>query len=82
MPFSEMLRRVALVRTDVSEERVPSIIKVTRIGELRTSAVTSKPTDAAKKYYVISRRFLQEPHAYIPEDGNLTIRSVSSHVTL
>jgi hypothetical protein len=31
-----MLRRVALVRTDVSEERIASIIKVTRIGELGT----------------------------------------------
>jgi hypothetical protein len=29
-----MLRRVALVRTDVSEELSASIIKVTRIGEL------------------------------------------------
>jgi hypothetical protein len=31
MPSSEMLRRVALVRTDVSEERRASIIMVTRI---------------------------------------------------
>jgi hypothetical protein len=29
-----MLRRVALVRTDVSEERRASIIRVTKIGEL------------------------------------------------
>jgi hypothetical protein len=29
-----MLRQVALVRTDVSEERSASFIKVTRIGEL------------------------------------------------
>jgi hypothetical protein len=36
-----MLRRVALVRTDFSEERSASIIKVTRIGELETLAVTS-----------------------------------------
>jgi hypothetical protein len=36
-----MLLRVALVRTDVSEERSASIIKVTRIGELGTLAVTS-----------------------------------------
>jgi hypothetical protein len=36
-----MLRRVALVRTDVAEELSPSIIKVTRIGELGTLAVTS-----------------------------------------
>jgi hypothetical protein len=31
-----MLRHVALVRTEVSEERIASIIKVTRIGELGT----------------------------------------------
>jgi hypothetical protein len=31
-----MLRRVALVRTDVSEELSTSIIRVTRIGELGT----------------------------------------------
>jgi hypothetical protein len=37
-----MLRRVALVRTDVSEELSPSFIRVTRIGELGTKlAVTS-----------------------------------------
>jgi hypothetical protein len=37
-----MLRRVALVRTDVSEERSASFIRVTRIDELRTTlAVTS-----------------------------------------
>jgi hypothetical protein len=36
MPYSEMLRRVALVRTDVSEELRASFIRVTRIGELGT----------------------------------------------
>jgi hypothetical protein len=36
-----MLRRVALARTDVSEERSASIIRVTRISELGTLAVTS-----------------------------------------
>jgi hypothetical protein len=34
---SGMLRHVALVRTDVSEERSASIIRVTRIGELGTT---------------------------------------------
>jgi hypothetical protein len=42
MPFSGMLRRVDLVRTDVSEEPSASILRVTRIGELGTTiAVTS-----------------------------------------
>jgi hypothetical protein len=36
-----MLRRVALVRTDVSEELSASIIMMTRIGQLGTLAVTS-----------------------------------------
>jgi hypothetical protein len=36
-----MLCHVALVRTDVSEELSASIIRVTRIGELGTSAITS-----------------------------------------
>jgi hypothetical protein len=36
-----MLRRVAIVITDVSEERSASIIRVTRIGVLGTLAVTS-----------------------------------------
>jgi hypothetical protein len=37
-----MLRRVAIVRTDVSEELSSSFIRVTKIGELGTTlAVTS-----------------------------------------
>jgi hypothetical protein len=34
-----MLRRVALVRTNVSEELSASIITVTKIGELETASV-------------------------------------------
>jgi hypothetical protein len=42
MASSGMLRRVALVRTDVSEELSASFIRVTRIGELGTTlAVTT-----------------------------------------
>jgi hypothetical protein len=37
MASSGMLRRVALVRTYVSEELSASIIRVTRIGELGTT---------------------------------------------
>jgi transcription elongation GreA/GreB family factor len=42
---------VALVRTDVSEELIASFIRVTRISELGTLAVTSN-RHAAKKYQV------------------------------
>jgi hypothetical protein len=41
MASSGMLRRVALVRTNVSEGLSASIIRVTGIGELGTLAVTS-----------------------------------------
>jgi hypothetical protein len=42
MASSGMLRRVALVRTDVSEELSAPFIRVTKIGELRTTlALTS-----------------------------------------
>jgi hypothetical protein len=36
-----MLRRAALVRTDISEDLSASFIRVTRMGELGTLAVTS-----------------------------------------
>jgi hypothetical protein len=42
MPYSGALRRVALLKTEVSEESIASIIRVTRIGEIGTTlAVTS-----------------------------------------
>jgi hypothetical protein len=41
MPSYGIIRRVALVRTDVTEELTASITRATRIGELGTLAVTS-----------------------------------------
>jgi hypothetical protein len=41
MLSSGMLHYVALVRTDVLEEHINSIMRVTRISEQRTLAVTS-----------------------------------------
>jgi hypothetical protein len=50
MASSGMLRRVALVRTEVSEERRAPIIRATRIGELGTklSVTSNRPTP---RYY-------------------------------
>jgi hypothetical protein len=46
-----MLHRVALVRTDCSEELSASIIKVKRIGELETTlALTVHPDDGGDKF--------------------------------
>jgi hypothetical protein len=54
MPSSGMCRRVARVRTDVSEESI-TIIRMKRITELGITLTV--PSNAAPK-----RRFLQEPH--------------------
>jgi hypothetical protein len=46
-----MLRRVGLVRPDVSEERSASITRVTRTGELGTTlAVTNNRLNATKSH--------------------------------
>jgi 1,4-dihydroxy-2-naphthoate octaprenyltransferase len=45
-----MLRRVSLLRTDISEERTASINRVTRIGELGTTIAL---TSYQKLYYDI-----------------------------
>jgi hypothetical protein len=53
-----MLRCVALVRTKVSEELSTSIIRVTRIGELGTLAVTSNVLDCKEFVFLRSVRLL------------------------
>jgi hypothetical protein len=55
-----MLRRVALVRTNVSEELSASIIRVTRIGELGTTLA----------YLATDARYASSQHN-IPEGGIL-----------
>jgi hypothetical protein len=50
MPHLGCYGRVALVRTDVSEELSASTIRVTRFGELGTLAVTGNPDDGGAKF--------------------------------
>jgi hypothetical protein len=60
-----MLRRVAFVMTDVSEERSAFFIRVTRIGELvKTLAATSNR-------HTLRRNTKRAVDLYIPEDGIL-----------
>jgi hypothetical protein len=76
-----MLRRVALVRTDVSEELSASFIKVTRIGTLETTlAVTSNDERCEEILVSLMMEALRSSETSvltratrrgIPEEGNL-----------
>jgi hypothetical protein len=55
MASSEMLRRVALVRTDVSEELSASFIRVT-IGELKTTLAVTSNRRTLRRDTVFSHR--------------------------
>jgi hypothetical protein len=61
MPSSGLRRRVALVKTDVSEDRIAPIIRVIRIGEIgKILAVTSNLIMLQRNglYYVFLRSML------------------------
>jgi hypothetical protein len=64
MVSSGMLRRVALVRTDVSEESSPSFIRVTRIGELGT---TLAATNSVRRLLVAASVVPQTPLPLVRE---------------
>jgi hypothetical protein len=59
---TQMKRRVDLVRTDVSEERIAAVIRVIIIGELGTLAVTSNRSTLRRNTKLLlmflTRRFL------------------------
>jgi hypothetical protein len=57
-----VLRRVALVRTDVSEELSASFFRGTRIGELGTTLAETSNRRTLRRFLRSVRRFLQEPH--------------------
>jgi hypothetical protein len=52
-----LLRRVALVRTDVSEELDPSFIRVTRISELGTTQAATSNRSTLRRNTLFSSLF-------------------------
>jgi hypothetical protein len=54
MASSGILRRVTLVRTDVSEERSAPIFRVTRIGELETTLAVTRNRSFVLRVYSVS----------------------------
>jgi hypothetical protein len=57
MPYSEMLRRMAVVRSDVSEELSASIMRVTRIGELRSTLAVTNNRSTLRRKSTIEERY-------------------------
>jgi hypothetical protein len=55
MASSGMLRRVDLVRTDVSEVLSASFIRVTRIGELGTTLAVTSDRHTLRRNIILSR---------------------------
>jgi hypothetical protein len=71
MTSSGMFRRVALVRTDVSEELSASFIRVTRISELGTKlAVTS----SVRRLLVAASVVPNSPILCHPDEGGVKFR--------
>jgi hypothetical protein len=76
MSFFGILRGVALIRTDVSEEISASIIRVTIICELGTTlAVTSNDARSEEYFFALGSSetsiLTRETHRNIPEDDIL-----------
>jgi Na+/H+ antiporter NhaC len=69
-----MLRRVAPVRTDVSEELSASVIRVTRIGELGTTLAVTSNT-----YFFAVCEKISEKHNYATVNSTLTFAEVSGY---
>jgi hypothetical protein len=55
-----MLSRVAVLRTDVLEERIATFIRVTRIGELGTPLATSSKQALCE--YTVTNEALEPCH--------------------
>jgi hypothetical protein len=81
MVSSGILRRVAFVRTDFSEELSASIIRVTRIGELGPLVVTSNRPSSNWSYICLHRIIWHAP-SLCHHSTNITIVNTLSSFLL
>jgi hypothetical protein len=76
MQSSGILRRVAFVRIHVSDERIASMIRVTRIGELETELAVTSNRSMRINTKLITILFL----SCRPDDGSdMFLRNVGSY---
>jgi hypothetical protein len=54
MASSGMVRRVAIGRTDVSEERIASIIRITQIRELGTTLAATSNRSTLRRFEIFT----------------------------
>jgi hypothetical protein len=85
MPSSGILCRMSLVITDVSKEGSASIITVTIIDEIETSASTSNRRTRRASVASYCQYFSYLTDSYQPDDGSTTFHkafgSYKSHTT-
>jgi hypothetical protein len=82
MPSSGMWHRVDLIRTDVWEERIAFIIRVTWIRELGTLAVTSDRSTLRTSVASLTRRFLSHWRwrRYLPSETSVLTKATLRYI--
>jgi hypothetical protein len=86
MPSPAMLRPMALIRTDVSEEHIASIIRVIRIGELGTTLAVASNRRKLRRNTTVEALLSAETYVLkiatrrnIPEDDILHSHRCENH---
>jgi hypothetical protein len=78
MVSSGMLRRVDLVRTDVSEEPSASLIRVTRIGELGTRVSVASYGYVPSSPILVTLMIISSLHASVASYGYVLVHRLLS----
>jgi hypothetical protein len=77
MSSSRILRRVTLVRSDVSVERGTSIIRVTRIGELGTTLAVTRNRSTLRSSPILVTTIMETFH---PSETSVLTRATRRNI--